>query len=422
MVSVVAVAVVAALLLSGVLGGGSSDNPGSGDEIAQKVLEAITKPGMVYQVVGTDGSVAWIDPADEEYRRRDATLDGGLTSVGKGWTRYSYDIQNNVVAQDDTSPTGAQRPRIDDPLARWTDPTAALAFSGRLEVTGREVADGKQVIVLQASTPVVDKEGNQAGTLFGRVEIDAETFLPHAFQRRQVLANGTTPTPAVAGQDPNARVVYTSDFIPRSSLAADFFDQSIVQQQVKTNQNGLQQVRDIGLTPLWFGVYYDGRPYGELQLPPTVSIAADSEAKTAHIDYALVSPTLQSEGAVIIRLAEDTSQFTHPQIPQFAGDLPENEETVTAGGVTATLYTSILTVNALPCPAASCPHSDAKLYRRLVFKHGDAAVQIEVEPRLDDQGNDLNGFNSRDGIISLAGVLTEVPADAVMPTPAPASP
>lgn len=411
--SVGAAVVVAVLFAVGVLGGG--DSAGSPDEIALKVAGAMSRPGMVYEALGSDGSVVWIDAEHQQYRRREADLAGGLTSVGQGWTRYSYDVQSNTVQQNDTTPSGAQKPRIDDPMARWTDPTAALAFSNSLVVLGKETAEGAEVIVLDASTPVVDSSGNQIGTLFGRVEVDAKTYLPHAFQRRQVLPDGTTPTPAVEGTDPNARVTYETKFVPRSSLDADFFDPSIVQKQVKTNQNRLEALRATGLTPLWLGAYYDGSPYGELQLPPTVSISSDGEAMTGEIDYALVSPTLQSPGAVVIRLAKDASGFTHPNIPQFAGALPERKKDVTVAGQPATLYTSILTVAALPCPVGNCALSSALLYRRLVFMHGATGVQVEVTPRVDDKGDDQNGFNSDDGIVSLANALVEIPADAVMP-------
>jgi hypothetical protein len=418
--SVVAAVIVAVLLVTGAVGG-NSDDEGSADEIAQKVSAAIKGGGQVYHVVGSDGSVTWIDAANQEHRRRDADAEGGLTSVGEGWTRYSYDPQDNQVRSEDLSANLAQRPRIDEPFVSWSAPLAALAFSRELRMIGKTTADGVAVIALEASTPVVDSRGNQTGTLYGRVEVDAETYLPHSYQRRQTNLDGTTPTPAIQGQDPNVRVTYENDFIDRSTLAADFFDRSIVEKQVKTNADALRRIRDdLGLTPLWFGQYKDVEPYGEVQLPPTISVNVDTRAGTADIAYALVSPTIQSEAAVIIRLAADTAGFTSPEIPEFAGDLPEVEEAVTLpDGSTGQLYSSILTVEALPCPQGGCPASDAVLYRRLVFTRGETAVQIEVSPRVDETGADLNGFNSRDGILALAGALVEAPEDVVLPTPAP---
>jgi hypothetical protein len=416
-VSVAAVVVVAALLVAGVIGGGG-DSVGSADEIAQKVADAIRQPGKVYHAGGTDGSIVWIDAEAQQYRERDAAVNGQLTSVGSGWTRISYDAQNNEVTADDTSPQGSQRPRIDDPMVRWSDSLAALAFSNSLTVLGRSTAEGVEVIVLQATTPTVDSSGNPTGTLYGRVEVDAQTYLPHAFESKRVLADGTTPTPAVEGLNP--RVVYTTEFVDRSSLSGDFFDRSIVEEQIKTNQSVMEQIRQMGLTPAWFGQYYDGKPYGELQLPPTLAVGVSADTVGGEIDYALVSPTSQAEGAVVIRLAQDAGTFKHPNVPQFAGELPEKKESVTlSNGEAGTLYTSSLTVDALPCPTASCPHSTAVLYRRLIFQRGSTAIQLEVSPRILEDGSDSNGFNSRDGILSLAGALVDVPADISVATPTP---
>lgn len=403
------ISVLAAIVVAVVLVTGGGDSAGSPDEVARKVADAIRAPGQVYNVGGSDGSLAWIDPEKQLYRRRDAAINGSGTSVGSGWTEYAYDPNTNSVSEKDNSPRGSQRPRIDDPMVRWLDPLAALAFGNDLTVLGRETADGVEVIVLQATTPIVDSAGNVTATLYGRIEIDAQTYLPHAFQPHQVLANGATPTPGIQGVE--QRVVYNAEFVDRSTLPDGFFDKAVVDAAVKTNQNQMDAVRSIGLTPAWFGWYYDGKPYGELQLPPTVSVSIDDTETQAEIDYALVSPTSVAPSAVIIRMTADASTLTHPTIPQYAGDLPEREERVEIGGTTATLYTSILTVDALPCPSGGCPQSSAALYRRLVLQRGDTAIQIEVSPKLEEDGTDINGFNSRDGIISLAGALMDVPED-----------
>lgn len=404
----VAIAVVVVIVAGG---GDSEDSTGSADEIAQKVVDAINKPGMVYYADGSDGSLTWIDAEHQKYKGKTSVLAGGVESVGSGWTEYQYDPATNAVSEKDNTPVGQQAPRINDPMVRWMEPLSALAFGDVLTVVGRQTSDGVEVIVLDASTPVVDDGGNVTGTLFGRVEIDASTYLPHAFQRRTVLANGVTPTPVPEGTNPH--VTYTSQFIDRTTLAGDFFDKSAVQGEIKTNQTEMDAVRELGLTPAWLGLYYDGTPFGELQLPPTLAVIIDDTKTEATIHYALVSPTIQSEDVVIIRLSDDATTFTHPSIPQFAGDLPETDETVTlADGTQATVYTSILTTDAVPCPSGvTCPHSDAKLYRRLVFQRGDTAIQIEVSPRIADDGSDNDGFNSADGIVSLANALVDVPAE-----------
>ncbi len=407
-ICVLAVVIVAVAVLGG--GGDGEDDAGSAEEIARKVAEAIRQPGKVYFADGSDGSLAWIDWENQKYRGRTSVLDGSRVSVGDGWTEVTYDPGTNAVSQDDTAPTGAQRPRIDDPMVRWMDPLAALAFSDVLTVAGRETAEGVDVIVLEGSTPLRDSSGNVAGTLSGRVEVDAKTYLPHAFQPRTVSFASITPSPTPQGLDP--RVTYTSQFIERSELPSDFFDRSVVEAEIKSNQSEFEKVREMGLSPVWFGLYYDGTPYGELQLPPTVSVEIDTEDQAAAVRYALVSPSTVATDAVIIRLRKGAAGFTRPQIPQFAGELPEEEEAVPlSDGTQATLYTSILTIEALPCPATGCISSDARLYRRLILQRGETAVQIEVSPRILEDGSDSNGFNSRDGIVALAEALVDVPED-----------
>ena len=70
---------------------------------------------------------------------------------------------------------------------------------------------------------------------------------------------------------------------------------------------------------------------------------------------------------------------------------------------------SILTPAALPCPAATCPETDAPLFIRLQLQLDGAAVQIETYARVDESGTDQNGYNTESGIIQLAEALTPAP-------------
>ena len=411
------VAVVVLLLLTGVLGG-SSDDPGSADDVVQKVAAAIEQPGKVYHVKGNDGSEVWIDPQAQQFRRKDASAAGELTSIGAGWNRTSFDPLNNTTKDEDTSPKGDLRPRIDNPMVRWTDALLALGFGQQMQLVGRTISDGREVIAIQVESPVVDDSGNTTSTLFGRVEVDPVTYLPYSFQQRQVLPDGTTATPAVAGVDPDRRIVYTtSELIDRSSLPDNFFDPSIVSQQVLTNEESLQRIRQIGLTPLWLGEDYPGSG-GDLKVPPTEGIFAVASTNSAEIHYALVGDTIVGKDAVIVRLAKDASTFTPPTIPQYGGNLPEQKDQVTVNGQPATLYSSLLTTADIPCDTGTaCPASHAVLYRRLQFTQSGTTVQIEAAARIDDNGADSNGYNSKAGIISLAEALTEVPEASATPTP-----
>jgi hypothetical protein len=337
----------------------------------------------------------------------------------------SYDPFQNAVSDRDRTPAGPSTPRINNPAVSWTDALSALGFGNTLDSTGKSTADGTEIWVVQANSPILDKNGNVAGSLAGRVEIDARTNLPHAFERHQTNANGTTPTPDVSGLSPNRRIVYTtSEMIPRSSLAADFFDKAKVDAQVQTPAESLDKIREIGLTPLWLSEQYVANP-GLLQLPATNAVFAVASDKRGEVHYSLIVPTSSTNAqeepdAVIIRVAADATTFTAPTIPQVGGVLPEQKDSVTVNGQPATLYTSTLTPNDLRCdPGATCPPSDAALYRRLIFAVGTTNVQVEAAARIGASGQDANGYNKKDAIIALAEALTEAPQSTATPTPAP---
>jgi hypothetical protein len=419
-----AIALVAAAVLTVLaLGCGGGGDP-SGDDVAQRVGQTIQQPGMVYHAVQDDGVEVWVDANDQLYRKADAPTRGRLVSMGQGWLQTVYDPVQNAVAQKDNTPPGPATPRINNPAVSWTDALAGLGFGNELQMIGKETADGIEVWVLRAKTPIVDTNGNVTGSLAGRIEVNVSTNLPHAFERQETSVNGTTPTPDPNGLNPNRRIIYTtSEMIPRSSLAADFFDPSKVSSQVQTPAENLQKLRAIGLAPLWLGEQYLG-PGGLLQLPVANSVTASASKKNGDIHYTLILPTsatnaLQEANAVIIRLAADASTFTTPTITQFGGVLPEQTDTVTVNGQPATLYTSTLTPNDLPCPTGNCAPSNAALYRRLDFAVGTTNVQLETSARIDSVGQDANGFNTKDGIIALAEALTEVPAATPTPAPAP---
>ncbi len=415
--------VVAVVLAAMVVGCGGGGDP-SGDDLAKKVGDAINQPGMVYHTVANDGTEVWIDAPDQLYLKVAATAQGKLLSTGQGWTVTSYDPFQNAVTEKDRTPAGPATPRINNPAVSWTDALGALGFGNTLDSTDKSTADGTEIWVVQANSPILDKNGNIAGSLAGRVEIDAKTNLPHAFERHQTDANGVTPTPDVSGLSPNRRIVYkTSEMIPRSSLAADFFDKAKVGAQVQTPAESLDKIRQIGLTPLWLGEQYKANP-GLLQLPATNAVFAVASDKRGEVHYSLIVPTSATNAqeeldAVIIRVAADATKLTSPTIPQIGGTLPEQKDRVTVNGQPATLYTSTLTPNDLPCdPGATCPPTDAALYRRLVFAVGTTNVQVEAAARIGPSGVDANGYNKKDTIIALAEALTEAPQSTPTPTPA----
>ncbi|MEO8458846.1 MAG: hypothetical protein ABI559_13675 [Chloroflexota bacterium] len=380
-------------------------------------------PGMVYHSITNEGTEVWVDAADQKYRKKDPTAQGALVSVGQGWTQYYYDPFANTVGTKDLSPQGSATPRINNPAVSWTDALGALGFGNTLDLTAKSQADGVTVWVLEAKTPIVDKNGNLAGSLNGRIEIDTTTNLPHAFEKHQELVNGATPTTDPNGLNPNRRIVYkTSEMIARSSLPDNFFESSEVSTQLQAPEQNIEKVRALGLTPLWLGVHYEG-PGGILQLPMDTGVFAVSSPVSGEVHYSLIVPTSASQAveekdAVIVRFSKDITTFKSPLIPEIGGTLPEQQSASSVNGGPAVLYTSTLTPNDLPCPNGNCPVSSAALYRRLIFSVGDTGVQIETAARVGAGGNDANGYNGKDAIVALAEALFTPPApDTPTPTP-----
>ncbi len=409
-----AVMLLAALATGCGSGGGGGDNP-TGEEVAAKVSEAINQPGMVYHAVASDGSEVWIDAADQMYLRTEATSQGTALSVGQGWQLTEYDPYQNAVTESNDQPNGAATPRIANPGGSWTEALSALSYGNSLQFVSKSTADGVDVYVVQALSPIVGANGGLAGSLVGRVEVDVATNLPHAFERHQTDVSGATPTPGIDGLPANRRITYTtSEMIARSSLPENFFDKAQVAARVKTAQSELDAIRALGLTPLWLGESYDGSA-GLLKLPEATSISSDPSSTSAVIHYSLMVPvsateTREQTDSVLIRLSNDATRFTPPVVPQFAGALPENKDSVTVDGAEATLYTSILTPNDLGCAAGdTCPQTDAKLYRRLVFTLGTTGVQIEASARIGAGGQDANLYNDPTAIVALAEALVEAP-------------
>jgi hypothetical protein len=114
--------------------------------------------------------------------------------------------------------------------------------------------------------------------------------------------------------------------------------------------------------------------------------------------------------SVVVRVGKPgVISFGPPPLQEFAGELPEGTRETTARGLPVTVYTSILTPDALPCPAEACPPSDAPIYHRLQITIGDSAIQIETSARVDDTGADRNEYNTQAGIVALAEALRPAP-------------
>ena len=393
-------------------GGGGEE---SGEELVERVVDAVSEPGMIYHAIGDDGGEVWMDAENERFRRREATADGGLTSVGEGWDRYTFNPIENQVFVVDANPKGPIRPRIDHPMMLWVDALGALALGQELEVIGDTVADGRAVIALNARTPITQDGELTGATLVGRVELDPETYLPLAFELTEEVPAGET-----ASQE-RLRILYTtSELISRDDVPEGFFDQAVVEAQVLTTEESLRQLGGLGLTPYWLGEGYESQ-LGQLALPPIDAVITDPTTNMAELHYALIVGDGGEDGAVplldavILRLARDPNGFVPPTIPEFGGTLPEKESEVEVRGVTGTVFTSLLTPAHLGCDTGECPPTEARLYRRLVFLVDGAAVQIETFARVAADGGELNGYNSEVGLVALGETMMEVTEDEVAP-------
>lgn len=387
------------------------------DDIVRKAFEAINEPGMVYHAQGDDGSEAWLDVPNQLFRAREPPSRGGLTSVGEGWIRFAYDPFENRVVEEDLSPTGNIPPRIDHPATSWFEPLGALAFGQELRLIGRTTSGGRPVIALEARTPIFQEGVFTGASLVGRVELDPETHLIVAFERKQESTTGEiiTGTPTLDGTTGSGvtRIRYTvSELIPRGSLPEGFFSRQIVEDAVLTLEDNLQVMREAGITPYWLGEQYQSER-GVLVLGEVVdSVVVDPLRKEATFRYGLAVRTGEESAnvipeSVIIRLApREEAEFGQPNVPSFAGTLPETQSEIEIRGTTGTLYVSVLTPAELPCPQGDCPETDAPIYRRATFAIEDTAVQIETFSRIDALARELNGFNSLEGILELANALT----------------
>jgi hypothetical protein len=405
------IALLAAVLAASCGGGG--DGKASAQEIVDRTAAAIRADGMVYHAKGSDGSEVWIDDAGQRYRALQPNGTELFTAVGEGWTETAYDPETNTVSSQERVLSGV--PRINDPAILWFEPLSALANASDITNIGETQADGKTVFAVQTRTPVAAPGQTPSGRfLVGRLELDPNTYLLQAFERRLQLLPGETIDPgSVAGQlgTQNVRVRYeVSELIPLSGLPANFFDKSHVEEQVVTLEKVIAEIRDAGITPHWLGEQYDaGSPVLLLQAVPG---GAEYDANTGEATflYGFEVGGVPTGEAVIIRLSlPGRAEFPQPSFPEFAPPLPEDTFEITVGGRPAAMGVSVLTPEAV-CPTlGTCPEADAPLFIRLQLQLDGASVQIETYARVDDSGKEQNAYNTESGIIQLAEALTPAP-------------
>ncbi|MCH8814257.1 MAG: hypothetical protein IH957_04040 [Chloroflexi bacterium] len=391
------------------------------EDAAQRVLEAMDEVGMVYHAVAGDIEV-WLDIDDQVYRSRQVTADRDKITIGEGWLQTVYDPLTNAVSESDESLPSDRRPRIDDPAINWLEALGALAFAQELELKEDRVnAEGASVTLLEARSPIVANGVATGATLVGRLELDPETFLLVAFERREDQPIGATPNPDPLGLGGPQRVQFVvSELIPRSNLGDDFFSTDVAYDAVLTFEDKIENARALGIEPYWLGdVYEDG--IGSLVLQPDeggfiVDEGPSGDTVQPEATFSYTTPTEDPGGqtvlvgqVVIIKLwPADRAQFAAPIVEGYTSNVPEGNEEIEINGEPAALIRSFLTPPDLACPEGlDCPDSDAPLYHRIAIVLGETAIQLETHARVDPEGVDRNPYNSAEGITALAEALTK---------------
>lgn len=408
----VAVLLVAAGALTAAVSSACGGSSQSADDVVQKAFAAVNKQGVVFHAKGDDGGEVWIDVEKQEYRRLGSASAGKLVSVGQGWDTTSYDPNQNTVSTTNASPAPQQLPRINNPAAQWWSPLTALAYGQELRLIGKTTGDGKQVVAIEARSPVAQNGQFTGEYLVARVEMDPQTYMVVALETRVELPAGQTPDQSSARSASQApvRIRYqVTEFVSRDTLPSDFFSATPVQAQIVTVAQKVQQIKAMGIDPYWLGERYDGAQAKFDLTSDALGVTVDTSKTEASIHYRLEVPGGASPLAdtLIERLGKAEDQFDKPTIEAFAGDVPEYSQKGTVRGQPVTIYRSFLTPSDLPCPTGtSCPQTKVPLYYRVRFTVGKTAIQVETYARVDANGNDLNGYNNPNGIVALAEALT----------------
>ncbi len=170
--------------------------------------------------------------------------------------------------------------------------------------------------------------------------------------------------------------------------------------------DGIQGMRDIEIEPYWLGERFDG-PGGLLILPGVRGISIDAKPAEGAFSYALEDGVngFDLSGALTIRLRPaGAPPFEPPEIPP-RGPKPEREEMLIFQGQEATLFTSLLEPEGLPCPAGTiCTWPDVPLYHRLVLTLGGTAIEVRALGRFKPE-EDINTYNNREALIAVANAL-----------------
>jgi DNA-binding CsgD family transcriptional regulator len=397
--SVAAVAGVA-LLAWGVLraGEGSVKLPETErSALVEAAKNAVLRPGMVFHAESAHGSELWIDGDRQLFRQKRGKEgeEGFVVRVGDGWKITRLDESTQQLTTIDTAPRNSPPANAYAPVFNWLQPLARLASAQDIVRVGTKIQDGRELNVFEATT-VVKTEGAPEGFPFRtRVEVDADSYLIWAYEAefpgdvdRQFEGDDT-------------RVEYrTMEFVDSAQLPREFFSSEVVRSSIVTAERRIQKIEALGIPVYWFGEQIGSQGGALSILDPRSNISVDESQREGSIFYRFRAGNVAPGGVTISLRPIGTPSFGPPDIPRVS-DKPEQEESVTVEGRSATLYTSLLKAEGIACPARpSCDAPDAPLYRRLVITFDDAVVQLQAEV-----GPINNPFSDRGALLALAEAL-----------------
>jgi hypothetical protein len=392
-----------ASLAVGCGGSGGGVDLSDADEVMAAALQAVSPPGQVGHLkweesavgLGTPLGEAWIDADNGRFRIEHRSVEdkeeGSFTvAVGEDWRTAAYETSG-----DDSQPFSYIR-AVDreDLAARGIDNLAyvgaahlsRLAWAGERRVVGESMADGREVVVLEAKQPA---SGDwEPGTMFvATLELDKATLLPVQFRSSIVEPDGTE-TQEFSIQ------AFEWEAVSPDDLPSDFFSPDALFAAYSTARKELEDASKQGFELYWLGEKHKGERL-DLYLWDVDTQAED----WPQLHYA--SEAMRGPEAVIIREAPvgqaQLGPFGEMQNPN-AG--PIQSEQVTVLDQPAILYSRTDNLSA----------SYAVTYRWLVATLGETAIELYPVPMSED-GQEINPLNNREALLALGEALVPVPSE-----------
>lgn len=367
-------------ILLGACGGGS----GRSDDLLDRMIAAVTPAGKVVflegrefpedQEEGARRISIWID-GDKDATRYERVLEwpGGSTRsvrVGDGWKWVEYDEEANSVHERDIP--GEGRGRFRDPsVFALTYLWLLTNADGWIE---EERSEGGRDVILVESSIVQQGDGGDysAGTEFiSLVTLDKETLWPRHHETWTVEPG--------AEQEPQVWITEfdTTRLLDREELPDDLFSLEAVREAVKTLDEKIAEATSLDFTLFWLG-----QEHAESGLSLDDIRVTTSPGERAMLSYG----TDDFPDFLVMMWEEEGDRPSRTNCDMAGSDV----EPVSVAGADGTLMTT--------------PYDAHCLW---LSKGGTAIVINTVRAGRD--GKDVNPFNNRNALISLAEAL--VPAE-----------